>query len=343
MNIKLLHKVVILLLIISLAHCKDNTVDSGKINPNLIKIKDCCNEIVGGNYIMSVWIDDRDIFTVLPPRYINLKDNLNFSNDTVIKSLYMGDYFNYRFINKSNFSPKVLIIFSEYTDISMGSLYEFGLDNYSKVLLKDSTYNISSAVYFKTKPNECVFYSYGNPSKNFQAGYYWLNTITGEDSLIFPYLSALGNNAPMESVNGFDISPDDSRLLIPLARPQLTARAAYLDLKTKKIDTLNFNFDQQFVWLRFSHSGNRVLYNTYPWGIGSHTVNGYTNVGVINLNDLSYKILDVNTNQYGTSLNVFPDWSSDDKNIIFGSAPGPSSEPAGAVGLYSLYILKNVN
>lgn len=343
MKVKLINQITILLLSFLFAFCKDNNVGPGEINPDIIKIKDCCNEIVGGNYIMNVWTDNNDIFSVLPPRYIKLNIDLNFSRDSVIKGLYMNDYFNYRFINKSNYGSNILIVFSQFTDVSIGSLYEFDLETFSKVLLKDSSYNISSAVYFKTKPNECVFYSYGNYSKNLKAGYYWLNTITGADSLILPYLSSLGNNAPSESVNGFDISPDDSKLLIPISSPQHTAKAAYFDLKTKMLDTLNFNFPQQFVWFRFNHSGSKFLYNSYPLGIGSHTVNGYTEIGIINVNNLSNHILDLNTNQNGASLSIFPAWSPDDKNIVFGSAPGPTVEPASAVGNYSLYILKNVN
>lgn len=334
---------VVLIISFSWICCKDSASGPVEINSDLVEIKRAisADEIDGGNYITNIFIDNNNIFSLTPPTVIHLNNDMTRQKDTVLSNLFRYNSWTYTFANKSIFSSKLLLVFSRYSNVSCGSLYEYDLNSKNLILLKDSTYNISSAVYLKTKPGECIYYTYGNETIGLQAGYYSLNTQSRVEKLIFPYKSTLGYFDKEEYSNGFDISPDDSKIIFPIHTPYQPAKAAFLNLNTLKIDSLDFNFKGQFVWLRFSHDGKKLLYNSYPYGIAGRNVDGNSDMGLIRLNDLSSKLFDVKTSSAG-SISMCPEWSPDDKNILFGSGIGPKSEPPGAVGYFSVYLLKNI-
>lgn len=346
MNRQLSLLILVLIVSILFSSCKnDDAVGPGKINPEIVTIMSSYNPekpLTGGNYLVSIFIDSRNILSLAPPHIISLNSDLSVNKDTLLQNLMIDGSFRYLFANKSPLSEKILLVFSQYSNVSCGSLYEYDLQSSKLSLIKDSTFNISSAVYFKTKPNECIYYSYGNPSYNIEAGYYELNTITKEEKLLMSHMSGLEYYALAEFSNGFDLSPDDKRMIFPIHNARQAAHAAFFDITTKQIDTLKFNFPGQFVWFRFSHSGTKLLYNSYPYGMASRNVNGYSDLGIIDLSDLSSRVLDVNTKAGWTSISMCPDWSPDDKSILFGSGPGPTVEPPGAVGFFSAYIIRNV-
>ena len=125
--------------------------------------------------------------------------------------------------------------------------------------------------------------------------------------------------------------------------PQIVA----YDPETQTADTLDVDFDGRQgrigLWLRYSPDGGQILYSNFPEGVYTHGVPGPSEVGVIDLSSGAKRVLDVNTNPYGTSVPLAPTWSPNGRHIVYGSAAGPVEEPPGAKGDFSLYVLKNVN
>jgi hypothetical protein len=85
-----------------------------------------------------------------------------------------------------------------------------------------------------------------------------------------------------------------------------------------------------------------VAYGTYPFGALGSTDSGRSDrIGVIDLSTLEKQVLDTGTHREGPSLDLFPRWSPSGHHLVYGSAPVAADR--GAIGDYSLYVLKNVN
>ncbi|MEO9886796.1 MAG: hypothetical protein ABJR05_12585, partial [Balneola sp.] len=161
----------VLLLISS---CGTEPEEANAINPNIIKIKDCCDDkSIPGNYYLGYSIEDQ-IITTGPITKFTVDEDLNITDREDIwrdiienfeNPFGTGFYFTVSSLNE------VLITKSIFGDVSLGALYEY--DNTTKgiVLLRDSTYNISTAVYFHEDDSKLVYYSYGNEN-GLEAGYY---------------------------------------------------------------------------------------------------------------------------------------------------------------------------
>lgn len=329
------------IIILFFTSCENSTEPDGwKINPNIVLIKYCCDGIIGGNYKINIWSEDNIYSATGYVRNIKIDTDFKVVVDSIIENTFENMLFTYLTINKTG--TKILLVNSNYTDVSAGSLFELDLESSQLTILKSDDYNISSAVYLNNNDYECIFYSYGNENNNIISGYYHLNIDTGNDSLILPFTSDLGYYKYAEFVNGFDLYPDNKKLLIPIHRANLPAKMAYYNFETKQLDTLDFEFNDQFVWFRYNKTGSQILFCSYPWGIGGSTANAPSEIGIIDADTFSLKMLDVKTDGF-LSMSMFPSWSSDYKHIVFGSTEGPATEPPGAVGTYSIYILKNVN
>ena len=318
--------------------CKDCATDGGdndngnSINPKIQRIRYCCTDFGGGNFRMGVWYSDK-IFYVVPARLLRMDNSFNVVEDSLIlrePSL---------FVSRNTSGTKLLMIKSQYTDVSIGGLSELNLQSLQTLPLRDSSYNISSAIYLPGQ-NGCVYYSYGSPALNRVAGYYVLDLTTLEDSLLFQYASEIG---PFEVVNGFDISPDGMRLLYPINRATEPPLIVEYTLAAGTQETLTVSFERQLLWLRYHPTGSQIVYSNYPRGAGGSTVGTDSEIGIIERATRVKRILDVNTNPGWYSVSVFPNWSPDGKHIVYGSAKGPATEPPGAKGAYSLYILRDVN
>lgn len=321
--------------------CDHNVVpDNPEINPNIVLIKSCCGGITDGNYLINVWFEDKIYSSTGYLRHITMDAQFHIVSDTINNNTFNSMLFRYLTINKTG--DKILLVNSKFIDVSSGALYELNLVTNQLTVVKNDYFNISSAIYLNNFENECIYYSYGNEVYNLIAGYYHLNLSNGDDSLVLPFSSDLGAMQYKEFVNGFDLSPDDKKLLLPVHRQNLPAEIAYYDIENKELDTIDIPLNQQFVWLRYNKTGNKILYCSYPKGVGGSNVNEPSEIGIIDIPTMSLKKLDVNTDS-NLSMSMFPNWSTDNNNIVFGSAKGPAVEPPGSVGSYSIYVLKNIN
>lgn len=324
-----------------LSSCKENMMivptpppQQPGINPNIILVRPRLDTLhnIAGDYKMGVWGGNK-IYCTAPLREITVNQGLGVERDTILQLI--GGY---RFLSVNKSATKLLLVQSLYVDVVVGSLFVWDIQSGLKIKLKDSSYVISSARFLNCD-QKCIYYSYGNTSKQISAGFYLLDIISGSDSLIFAYTSEVG---PIEITNGFDISPDNHKLLIPLNHYYDYPRIIEFDLFTGEIETLKVNFIHQFLWLRYNPTGTKIVYSNYPKGSGGETVFDTSEVGIIDRSTLSKRVLNTNTNLGWYSINLFPDWSPDGEHIVYGSTKGPAIEPLGSIGYFSLYILKNV-
>lgn len=284
------------------------------------------------NLNCGTWLPDDKIYSIGPLCYYEIDKDFQVIKDTIIKLSAGGFYI-------ESFGNKILYVQTIYGDVSCGSLLEFSNDNYSIKKILDSSYSVSSAIYYRDT-NQIIYYSYGKPL-GMHPGYYYLNLKTGESRFLLEYVSDLG---PSEFINGFDIHPAKDIILIPVVKRGKSPVIVEYNFELNTFDTLHVDFDFSFnrtcLWLRYNQSGEKILYSCYPRHAGSSTTNDDSEVGIIYVNSLSKRVLDVNTNRInGRSVNVCPNWSPDEKHIIYGSGPLTLE---GARGIYYLYILKNV-
>jgi len=315
------------------------------INEDIVLVKDCCRgaELKIGEYMFAAW-SERGIYTTLPLRLVTLDEDLNARRDTIL--IHEG---NWHYVHPNRSGDRLLLVKSNFFGVSVGALYEYNVPLGTLRLLRDSTVNVSSAVYWPGDEDRLVYYSYGQMQGTTPlgegAGYYVLDLTTGADSLLVGHLSSGGLR---EMVNGFDLSPDGRTLLYPNVRAPRTGflppQAVAYDLETGNLDTLAVSFDQSWVriglWLRYSPNGRQILYCSYPTGATGHITNDDSQVGLIDRATLARRILDVNTTPGGRSVQLAPTWSPSGRHIAYGS--GKLFEHEGAKGRYSLYILKDV-
>ncbi len=342
------------LIIILFSSCGTEPDDLHVINPNIIKIIDCCgDDLISGNYFQGLHFENTivttgpiTLFQIDSSYHIIDRSNIGMDIASHFENP-IGIGFN---IGLNTTNDKLFFVKSVFGDVSVGSLYEYILDSRDLIQIKSSSYNISSAVYWHGDDSKLVYYSYGN-EEGVQAGYYLYDKTTNSDSLLLRHRAEIG---PSEVINGFDLSPDNSKLIYPSVRASFTnpkvpqtPQIIEYNLNTQQADTFATEFDMSFVrlglWLRYNPSGNRILYCNFPLNSLSRVTNDDSEIGIIELPSRTKKILDVNTTKGNSmrSVQFAPTWSSDGQHIIYGS--GELFMPSGSKGDYSLYLLKNVN
>jgi hypothetical protein len=328
--------------LIILFYCDQPTKWNDEINKDIVLIKDM------PFMHMAVWRNNK-LFSIKIPNEMTLNDEYAVESDSVyefLKDTTITSGYNYKFIEANEQGTKVLYAKSIYRDVSAGSLYELDLESKEYTLLIESSYNVSSAVYWHGDDSRLVYYRYGNPIGH-NPGYYLYDKNTKQSELLFEHIAPCG---PSEMLNGFDLHPNNNVLLIPAVQaPPLSNKSPKIikyNINKKTIDTLSVNFDLSNrrigLWLRYNSDASRILYCNFPRGSFTSTTNDDSEVGIIELPSQDRKILDVNTNSKDTykSVQIAPNWSPDYKHIVYGSGP---LSIEGARGRYSLYILKNVN
>ncbi|PEN06799.1 hypothetical protein CRI93_09175 [Longimonas halophila] len=298
------------------------------------------------HYQMGVWTQPTEIYATEPLDRLRLDNNLTAKKDTtLIPSGTPAPIF----IEKSEDGKKLLFIETplESRPGFWGPLYEIDTQTGEKRRLRDSNHVVSSAVYLPgSSGKKVVYYSYGSIPEGIEdgpiPGYYLLDTETGTDSLLVEHASPAGLE---EIFNGFDVSPDGRTLLYPINYDNIggarSPKVATYDLPTGIRDTLSWSFRPQLLWMRYGPSGDQLLYNIYQEDALSISSGRVDSIGVIDLDTEARRTLRTTTNPEGESIDLFPRWSPDGQHIVYGS--GPVAGASGAVGNFSLHVLKNVN
>lgn len=321
------------------------------INEDIVLLKEARaeGETLESNPIMGAWTPE-SIFAAIPLWEITVDSDLKIGEESLLFELGSHPGRPVTFIQTSRSESSLLYVRSIFGGASLGTLYEFNGDREERVL-RDSSYAVSSAVYHPEDANIVFYYSYGsdpafgNADQERTPGYYRLNTTTGDDTLLVEHRSPLG---PDEMVNGFDVHPNGTTLLIPDVRSSISTprrpRIVEYDLTTETPDTLALDYDSfinEGLWLRYSPDGSQILYSNFPFNAYTSTAAPASEVGVFDRATGAKRVLDVNTDPRGESVQIAPTWSPNGQHILYGSAP--LTLPRGAVGPYSLYVLQDVN
>ena len=284
----------------------------------------------------GIWADSNRIYCSQPILSLYLDDSLNVVRDTDLYPLSGPLCLQ---LNRNH--DRLLSVASLFYDVSTGLLVEYSLDSSDVTVLDSGHYN-SSAVYVPGTDN-IIYYSYGSYSSTNKlppdAGYYLLDRTTGNKTLLLHHITNLG---PAEMVNGFDISSDGKKLLIPSCDYNRMPRILEYDLITHQSDTLRVPFntsnERLALWLRYNHDASKILYSCYPIGTLGGFVSDSSELGIINHATLAKQVLNVNLDTRTPWINAFPEWSPDEDKILFSSG-WIGSEPPGAVNVGQLCIL----
>ncbi|MCX6150626.1 MAG: hypothetical protein NTX22_08900 [Ignavibacteriales bacterium] len=346
MKQNIISKLILPLFLLVGLSCSDGPTDPHKypINPYLKEIK-FSNPNRSGNFYMAVWRGNT-IFAIQPFSQFIVDNGYNVAEDKRLEPDTTSQPWTY--IDANSLGTKILLVEAHIGGVSAGALYEYDVLTKQLQLIYDNNYNVASARYYPNDDNKIIYYKYGDNTIK-TAGYYLYDKITNKDSLLFPYLSTAGW---WETLHGFDIHPNGDTLLIPIslcvgqldhAKPP---KLGIISLQKQKIDTLDISFNISYIrtglWLRYNHDGSKILYCCFPDNAYGFVTNDNSEVGIIESSTLTKTILDVNTNdesEYG-SVQLAPNWSPDEKAIVFGSSQVAAS---GQAGFRHLYILSKIN
>ncbi|HET9136305.1 MAG TPA: hypothetical protein VFO76_06705 [Candidatus Kapabacteria bacterium] len=290
------------------------------------------HDIFWGNYHSSLWNGNR-IYSSGTLRFYDLDDSMKVIHDSI--PLYLNSNTQWDVgiegligMRFNNDRMKIIGVQSQYPDVALGKLVEVDIATLKISVLVDSTMQVSSAAYLDD--DSIIFYSYGSYSdldtQPSDAGYYLFIKSTGAKKFLLHHISSLG---PSEILNGFDVHPDHSRILIPSTGNNRAPIVFEFNIMTSKKDTLFTAFDTPSVrWclsLRYNSDGSKILYSAYPIKVldGGATLYDYSETGIIDRKPLSIKILQTNPylSLHTNVICLFPSWSPDEKSIIYGSAP----------------------
>lgn len=291
-----------------------------------------------GNFHASVWSGNQ-LFCSGPIVALDVND----SNIVTRESTLFSDY-GPLFIAKNPKKRELLAVLSSYPDVSIGWLAQFSIDSGTLTVIDSGRYNSSAA--YMPGTDSLIYYTYGSYSSSnthpADAGYYFLNSATNARTLLLHYISDLG---PGEMVNGFDVSPDGKKLLIASASAARPPFVIEYNLALQTFDTLlrfNSEYPRWALWLRYNHDGSKILYGNYPIGSFAHSsVGDSSEVGIIDRQTFTKRVLNTNPNNQSEWISVFPEWSPNEDKIVYGSGP-IFTEPPGAVGSYQICILKTL-
>ncbi|GHU95524.1 hypothetical protein FACS1894156_5250 [Bacteroidia bacterium] len=283
-----------------------------KINPNIVNLQKQYPQKFYLNH-RALWLNDSTLFAVSYPfaRIVINKDFL-IARYEKISDEFCGDIA----FNPAN-DRIILSTFKEY-DLNTCKIEEI------------DTFEVASAMYYKG--NDTIIYgtSLGE--------YYMYNRYTKESEYI-----CSGTYRKIESLysmNGFDIHPQQNKLLISVDGKDKTVLMVEYDMDIKQADTLDILFPtESAVWFRYNKTGDKILYAVC---VDKHSFVD-SEIGIIDIVTMQKRVLDVNTSTivYG-SVNINPEWSPDERHIVYTSYRyalcfgGLSDVP-------DLCILKNIN
>lgn len=280
-----------------------------------------------GNFHTNLWKDHR-IYSVNPLRYYEFDDSFKLVFDSVL----LFDHTNTGqgpvisgILSMCFNADKTQILCVKTNKWYGGNLQEINLASLSIKELLDTSNNVAMARYISD--DTIVYYSYGSYSASNtnppDAGYYLFVRGNGSKELLLQYISSLG---PGELRNGFDIHPDHSCLIIPSVCYNRAPIVFEFNLRTRKQDTLplifNTSYNRWCLFLRYNHDGSKILYSSYPRNSFGETGYDDSEVGIIDKATFVKTVLGTDPYpQYASAICLFPEWSPDEKSIVYGSNP----------------------
>jgi hypothetical protein len=222
---------------------------------------------------------------------------------------------------------------------AVGRLAEMNLTTGAvDTLVKDTTIN---SVRYDESTGDVIYYSVGhygkdNPSLD-DAGYYRFEKSTRTSSLLLKHRSprVLGQ----EYWNGFDISSDGKKLLVPHPTKYSFGKPIFMEyeLGSESLDTLDIEIPDLYndeVWGQYSHDDSLILFSiTTRWGTGA----GESLVGVHDRHTKRTKPIVVSPSNQRPFSAPYPRWSPDDQAICYGGCEIPVNT-LDYVGPFQVYI-----
>jgi hypothetical protein len=141
------------------------------------------------------------------------------------------------------------------------------------------------------------------------AGYYLFDRASRTSTQILSHPLGIS-----DAVNGFDISQDGQKLLVPSWTNEGRPVVFEYNIATKQRDTIRAIKDETafgLLWLQFSSNDSLILYSD-----GSNT-------GIINRGSSSQRIIHLAPSSARPYYIPYPRWSPDDKAICYGAASIP--------------------
>ncbi len=349
-----MNRILLLLCVLCFIKCS-SPVDPQKneINKDIIELKKPGLDNFGNDHIygkIAIYRNGNIYTGNIPGASLN-KVQLDQNNNVLEYSELNLGYGNWSYIDGNQDGTKLLLIHTILGGISAGSLFEFNTVTHELLQLVDSTNYVSSARYMNGDDTKLIYYKYGkiNYVNEFidldysDAGYYELDLITKNEKLILKYVSGPGI---FEMINSFDIHPANTKLLICFTKgSKFEFNPPFIgvyDILTQKLDTLNISFEKtnrrMNLWLRYNKNATKILYSYFPHGSYSHITNGTSEAGIIDVETLNRKHLDLNTNE-GGSVQLSVEWDDYEQRIVFCSGRVNNE---GVLGYSKLYILKQI-
>lgn len=309
------------------------STDYGVVSSNLHKISSEYAPLSNGNYFISDW-GTSQIFCSSPMRSITLDSDYNLITNKVFSHPGVES-----FIASDAGGKKLLFVKTGSLEFSLGELYELDISSGNAKLLLPDSILVSSARYM-SNGNDFIYYRAGtvvaNTVHQTNSGYYLFTRSNSTSTLILPFVCELGL---YEVVNSFSLYPLDTAILIAVSHADTPPILLKYSFATNEVDTMLITFEfgkkRQSLWARLNRAGTKVLYGTYPNSILSDYTDGDTEMGIVDIESYDKRIFNINTSSTHKSLNVFPNWSNDETEIIFGST---IISTTGDVSSYDLYV-----
>lgn len=207
-----------------------------------------------------------------------------------------------------------------------GSLLEMDLQTgVVDTIITDSMIN---SVRYDESTGDLIYYSRGhyiNDPQLDDAGYYRFTKSTKESKLLVKHKSQRVYS--QESWNGFDITSDGRKLLVPIASKYIPGTAIFVehDLQTGTVDTLTVDSKNTYhneVWAQYSHSDSLLLFSlTERWGTGASA----SVVGIYNRSSKVTTPIVVSPSPLRPFSAPYPRWSPDDQAICYGGSELPEN------------------
>ena len=284
----------------------------------------------------ALWINDSTLFYSVG--YYTITDNFKSIADKILIRKFYDNY-----IMQDYMDDKILWTRRYYApDVgSSVALNEYSLATGEQTTICEDRL-ITGAKYYRDS-KYIIYHAYANIGTSQQrlSAFYLYDRENNTKKVLLSDTTD-SYSVAFSNVKGFDIHPEKNILLTLGNNYNLIE----YNIDSRQVDTLSVSFppvnNKKFLWLRYDNSGNHVVYSHYYYIPDSEW--GESEIGILNMQTNEKQVLDVNTNTRGTSVNIFPSWSPDNKHIVYGSGSVYIHMKTTPKSLMpELFVLKNVN